>query len=197
MKPQLTGLAVAAIISAGGLTITACAPFASQGDIAEHEASIRQSMNEADTATNERVAAVNQAAAAAMARANQAAQAAQHPFTYKVLMEDDSVKFDTNKADLSPEAQTILTSFAEKLKSQNENVYIEIQGHGDTHGSPDYNMKLGERRADAVKRFLNSQGVPLARMNTISYGEERPKAEETTPESHAENRRVVLVVLGG
>jgi outer membrane protein OmpA-like peptidoglycan-associated protein len=189
--------ALAGVLVAGGLSIAACAPFASQGDIAEHEASIRQNMNEADAATNERVAAVNQAAQAAMTRANQAHEAAQHPFEYKVLMQDDSVKFDSNKSDLSPEAQTFLTDFAQKLKSQNQNVYIEIQGHGDTHGSPALNMKLGERRADAVKRFLNTQGVPLARMNTVSYGEENPKAEETTPESHAENRRVVLIVLGG
>lgn len=197
MNTKKTAIAASALLSAGLLALGACAPFASQGDITEHEASIRQSMTEADASTNERVTAVNEAAQAAMARANQAHQAAQHPFEYKVLMQDDSVTFDNNKADLSTEAQTFLTDFAQKLKTQNENVYIEIQGHGDTHGTPAHNMQLGDRRADAVKRFLNAQGVPLARMNTISYGEQKPKAEETTPENHALNRRVVLIVLGG
>jgi outer membrane protein OmpA-like peptidoglycan-associated protein len=122
--------------------------------------------------------------------------AAKHPFAYSVLMQDDSVVFRTNSAKLSDEAQKRLTEIADKLKSENQNVYIEIQGHGDTRGSKAHNRALGERRAAAVREYLAAQGVPLPRMTTISYGETRPKSTEATAAAHAENRRVVLVVMG-
>jgi outer membrane protein OmpA-like peptidoglycan-associated protein len=85
--------------------------------------------------------------------------------------------------------------FAQKLKTDNKNVYLEIQGHTDASGPPAVNRRLGEERAEAVRRFLNQQGVALNRMATISYGEDAPVAPNDTRAGRAQNRRVVVVVL--
>jgi outer membrane protein OmpA-like peptidoglycan-associated protein len=93
------------------------------------------------------------------------------------------------------DAEDKLKDFAERLKSENKNVYLEIQGHTDSTGAKDYNMKLGEARADAVRRFLNKQGIALNRMSTISYGQDEPVDSNKTKDGRAKNRRVVVVVL--
>jgi peptidoglycan-associated lipoprotein len=68
-----------------------------------------------------------------------------------------------------------------------------IEGHADERGSREYNIALGERRATAVQRFLEAEGVDRAQINTISYGEERPAAFGSDEVSWSENRRAVLV----
>ena len=108
---------------------------------------------------------------------------------------DDAVKFALNRAELSPEAEARLNAFVEKLKTENRNVYVEIQGHTDATGDEAYNEELGEARAEAVRRALSRQGIALNRMATISYGEESPVAPNETPEGRAQNRRVSIVVL--
>jgi outer membrane protein OmpA-like peptidoglycan-associated protein len=85
--------------------------------------------------------------------------------------------------------------FISKLKSDNKNVYLEIQGHTDATGPKPLNERLGEERAEAVRLFMNQQGVPLNRMATISYGPDVPVAPNTTREGRAQNRRVVLIVM--
>jgi outer membrane protein OmpA-like peptidoglycan-associated protein len=105
------------------------------------------------------------------------------------------MKFGVNRHELSPEATARLDAFAEKLKADNRNVYIEVQGHTDASGAKDYNYKLGEERAEAVRRYLNQKGVALNRMNTISYGPDAPVASNTDRQGRQQNRRVVLIVL--
>ena len=97
----------------------------------------------------------------ALGRANAAHKLAEGKFLYQVVLSDDSVKFPTDVHQLSPEAQSRLQELAERLKGENRNVYLEIQGHTDAKGTKDYNDKLGEERAEAVRRFLNEQGVSL------------------------------------
>ena len=87
-----------------------------------------------------------------------------------MVLSDDSVKFPVDSSKLSPEAQQRLTDFADKLKTDNRNVYLEIQGHTDATGPDSLNQRLGEERAEAVRLFMNQHGVPLNRMSTISYG---------------------------
>ena len=87
------------------------------------------------------------------------------------------------------------TAFAAQLKGNNQNVFIEIQGHTDNLGGDDYNEKLGEERAEAVRRYLSKQGMPLHRMQVITYGEVEPVADNKTRDGRSQNRRVVLVVL--
>jgi len=93
------------------------------------------------------------------------------------------------------EAEEQLDEFVERLKADNKNVFIEIQGHTDSTGSSEYNMRLGQERADAVRRYLNQKGVALNRLSTISYGETQPVDSNKTKGGRYKNRRVVIVVL--
>jgi outer membrane protein OmpA-like peptidoglycan-associated protein len=131
----------------------------------------------------------------ALDRAVAANKLAEGKFMFETVLTDSDVKFGFDQAQLSSEARNALEQFAGTLKSQNKNVYIEIQGHTDTVGDDLYNEKLGQARADAARVYLAKQGIALHRMNSISYGETAPVAENETREGRAQNRRIVLVVL--
>ena len=131
----------------------------------------------------------------ALERAEAAGKLAEGKFVYSLVLSDDAVKFPVNRFQLSKEAEEKLTEFAERLKGENKNVYLEIQGHTDSSGPDMYNLELGEARAEAVRRFLSKQGIALNRMSTISYGETEPLEKNTSRKGRAQNRRVVVVVL--
>jgi len=154
------------------------------------------------TATQARVdqhdahlAQLDQSTRDALDRANAAGKLAEGKFLYSMVLSDDSVKFRTASSKLSPEAEQRLAEFSDKLKADNRNVYLEIQGHTDARGNNSLNQRLGEERAEAVRLFMNKHGVPLNRMATISYGKEDPVAPNKTRNGRAQNRRVVLVVM--
>src|SRR6202012_197229 len=128
-------------------------------------------------------------------RAEAAGKLAEGKFLYNVTLQDDGYKFKTNKYALTDDEKSKLTELASNLKSSDKNVYLEIQGHTDATGTDDYKMKLGEERAEAVRLFLNEQGVALNRMETISYGKTVPVASNKTKDGRAQNRRVQIVVL--
>ncbi|MFC3068264.1 OmpA family protein [Phenylobacterium soli] len=141
------------------------------------------------------VTAVEGTARDALDRANAAHKLAEGKFLYQVVLSDDSVKFPTDRHALSPEAEQRLSELAERLKGENKNVYLEIQGHTDSTGTEAYNEQLGAARAEAVRLYLNKQGVPLNRMATISYGQTVPVAPNDTKEGRSQNRRVAIIVL--
>lgn len=147
--------------------------------------------------THERqIGDVSKTAQDALRRAQEAGKLAEGKFLYETVLTDDKVKFGFDTADLSPEGQAAIDEFAEQLKSQNKNVYVEIQGHTDSVGSEKYNEELGLLRAEAVRRYLNQKhGFPLHRINVISYGETASVADNNTREGRSQNRRVALVVL--
>lgn len=145
--------------------------------------------------TNTHVAAVEGTAKDALDRAMAAGKLAEGKFLYSEVLSDDSMKFQTAKATLSPEVQQRLDAFVEKLKTDNRNVYVEVQGHTDSTGAKDYNYRLGEERAEAVRRYLNQHGVALNRISTISYGPDAPVAPNNDRTGRSQNRRVVLIVL--
>jgi outer membrane protein OmpA-like peptidoglycan-associated protein len=151
-----------------------------KGQIADHDA---------------KLASLDRTSREALQRADAAGKLAEGKFLYTVTLQDDSYKFKTNKYQLSDEEKAKLADLASKLKTDNRNVYLEIQGHTDSTGKPDYNMSLGEERAEAVQLYLNQQGVALNRMSTISYGETAPVADNKTRDGRAQNRRVQIVVL--
>lgn len=142
-----------------------------------------------------RVTEVEGTAGEALARANAAHKLAEGKFLYEVVLADDSMKFPVDEDALSPEAEARLAELVQRLKAENRNVYLEIQGHTDATGDAEYNEKLGEARAEAVRRFLSRDGIALNRMATISYGEEAPVAPNDTADGRAQNRRVAIVVL--
>ncbi|HEX7820789.1 MAG TPA: peptidoglycan-associated lipoprotein Pal [Sphingobium sp.] len=106
----------------------------------------------------------------------------------------DTVHFETDQSDVRPEDVAILQSQARWL-SRYPAKRISIEGHADERGTRDYNLALGERRANAAKNYLASLGVDPSRMSTISYGKERPAALGSDPQSWAQNRRAVTVTV--
>ena len=153
-------------------------------------------LKKSDAAQTEQLGKLSDTAKEALARAQEAGKLAQGKLIYEVALTDDQVRFGLNSSELSAEAKAALDAIAAKLKADNQGVYIEIQGHTDGSGSDDYNLTLGARRAESVMRYLSTQaGLPLHRMNSISYGESKPIADNNTRDGRATNRRVVLVVL--
>jgi peptidoglycan-associated lipoprotein len=99
--------------------------------------------------------------------------------------------FDYDKADIRDDQKSKLQTAAAYLKS-NANVRLTIEGHTDERGSEEYNLALGDRRANAVKQNLLSQGIAEARLSSVSYGEERPACTQQTEECYAQNRRAAF-----
>lgn len=105
----------------------------------------------------------------------------------------DTIHFDTDAYDINGEASGILTRQAAWLKA-NPNVRATIEGHCDERGTREYNLALGDRRANSVKNYLVNAGVSAAQLSTISYGKERPAAMGSDEGAWAQNRRAVTVV---
>ena len=104
----------------------------------------------------------------------------------------DRVHFALDHYDLSPEAEATLRQQAALLQNYPQ-VAVTIQGHADERGTREYNLALGERRADTVRNYLIALGIPGERISVISYGKERPECAEASDVCWAENRRGVTV----
>ena len=102
------------------------------------------------------------------------------------------IYFDYDRAEIKPEFVPIVTAHAKYLNTNNANK-IRLEGHSDERGSREYNIGLGERRAQAVRRALMLQGVTEAQITTVSYGEERAAVQGSDESAYAKNRRVELV----
>ncbi|MFP5410226.1 MAG: peptidoglycan-associated lipoprotein Pal [Gammaproteobacteria bacterium] len=103
-----------------------------------------------------------------------------------------SVFFDFDKFDVKDEYRPMLEAHAGYLKA-NPNARVILQGHADERGSREYNLALGQKRAEAVRRVLNVMGVGDGQLEAVSFGEEKPRNAGTTEEAHAENRRTDVV----
>ena len=110
-----------------------------------------------------------------------------------VLMFDD-VHFDFDRSTLRPDAIKILDDTVMKLQA-NPALNVTIEGHTDSIGTAEYNLSLGERRANAVRDYLLNRGIAAARLRTVSYGEERPIADNNTAAGRAMNRRASFVTM--
>ncbi|MCC6303247.1 MAG: peptidoglycan-associated lipoprotein Pal [Gammaproteobacteria bacterium] len=108
------------------------------------------------------------------------------------LLSKRVIYFDFDKSDIRPEFRDIVQAHASYL-SQNANVSVTLEGHTDERGSREYNIGLGERRANAVKNVLMLQGASGGQVETVSYGEERPVAMGHDEQSWGQNRRVEIV----
>ena len=104
----------------------------------------------------------------------------------------DRVFFDTDSAELRPDAQATLGEIGAWLV-KHPNTSVTIEGHCDERGTREYNLALGERRATAVANYLAAVGVDPSRMQTVSYGKERPAADGKDESAWAQNRRAVFV----
>jgi peptidoglycan-associated lipoprotein len=112
----------------------------------------------------------------------------------QVMNGRDVIYFDTDKYNIDSDDATSLRQQAQYLL-QYPNIRATIEGHCDERGTREYNLALGDRRANAAKDYLVSLGVPASRLNTISYGKERPVALGSNEQAWAQNRRAVTVIL--
>lgn len=107
----------------------------------------------------------------------------------------ENIHFDFDSFLLSDRARQILVAKAEYLRT-NPDITVIVEGHCDDRGTNEYNVALGERRAQSVKTFLVNLGIDTNRLSTVSYGEERPIATGHDEASLAENRRAQFVING-
>jgi peptidoglycan-associated lipoprotein len=106
----------------------------------------------------------------------------------------DTVYFGTDKSDLDTASRATLAAQARWMLA-NPSVKGSIEGHADERGTREYNLALGERRANSAKNFLIANGVPAGRLTVISWGKERPAATGADESAWAQNRRAVTVVV--
>jgi peptidoglycan-associated lipoprotein len=114
-------------------------------------------------------------------------------FIRTVGLQGDRVFFDTDQYDLDDRDRSTLDGQAAWL-ARYPNVRVTIEGHADERGTRDYNLALGDRRANAAKNYLEARGISAGRMTVISYGKERPDALGSDEGAWAQNRRAVTVL---
>jgi peptidoglycan-associated lipoprotein len=122
--------------------------------------------------------------------------ALQTSFMNYVGMEGDRVFFEFDKSAVTAaEAAKLDKQIAWLSQNENASVRIVVEGHCDPRGTSEYNLGLGKRRAEAVKAYLVSKGVSADRVDTVSYGKERPAVVGTDEAAYSKNRRGVTVVI--
>jgi len=147
-------------------------------------------------AQGQEIAKVSQSAQEALKRAQEAGILAKGQVVFEQTFSEDRIKFRTGSAELNKDATAALDEFAAKVKELKRPVWMEIQGHTDSTGSNEINDALGEKRAEAVRRYLaRKHQLAIQRMTTISYGDTLPADQGKGSKARANNRRVVLVVL--
>lgn len=114
---------------------------------------------------------------------------------FRRSVSSNTVNFAVDAYDIDPTARAILDSQVGWLQ-RNGQVRVTIEGHCDESGTREYNLALGDRRANAAKNYLVARGIAAERITTISYGKERPLALGSDADAYAQNRRAVTVVLG-
>lgn len=102
-----------------------------------------------------------------------------------------TIYFDFDRDTIKSEFESVVMAHARYLRA-NPSAQVTLHGHTDERGTREYNLALGERRANAVQRFLNIQGVSNSQMSVVSYGEERPAARGSNESAYSQNRRVVF-----
>ncbi|WP_294191215.1 peptidoglycan-associated lipoprotein Pal [uncultured Sphingomonas sp.] len=113
---------------------------------------------------------------------------------FKRSVTSDTVLFALDMYDIDSEARAILDTQVQWL-TRYPNVRVTIEGHADERGTREYNLALGDRRANAAKNYLAARGISPSRLSVISYGKERPVALGSDEASYAQNRRAVTVVV--
>jgi outer membrane protein OmpA-like peptidoglycan-associated protein len=171
-----------------------------------------QSARETSAAAQEEAKSAREEADAAMAEAERIRQEAEAELTRleqalsKVVetrrtalglvlnLGEESIKFDFDKADLKPKERELLSRIAGILLTSSDYT-VSVNGHTDDVGTDDYNQKLSERRAEAVRAYLLEAGVPAEIMTVTGWGKKKPRVDGTSDEARAKNRRVELGIV--
>jgi peptidoglycan-associated lipoprotein len=195
------------LATAMAVSLGACATSKSVDQkIAESQAQTNQKIDSVSTQvedlqqrqkqTDVKIEQLSQSAQEALRRAQEAGVLAKGKVVFEQSFSEDRVKFKLDSPDLNDQAKAALDEFAGRVKGLDAQYFVEIQGHTDDSGGERYNEELGQRRAEAVRRYLSRQHqLPLARLSTVSYGDTLPLESNKTKAGRTANRRVVLVVL--
>ena len=198
---------------------TACAgKNVATNDVRERVVALSQQLEESDSQIDRNTAGISEVsqtanaarrtadlAAASAAAANETARAASATaealsvgrLQFEVVLTESASDFQFGLATIPEAGKAKIDAFVEQVKTNLAGGHFEIEGHADSTGPDGVNDRLGLRRAEAVKRCLHDMhALPLHTINVISYGESQPAAPNTTREGRAQNRRVVLKVLG-
>jgi peptidoglycan-associated lipoprotein len=171
---------------------------AAEGRITETDAkavAAGESATRANTAATEAANRATEVGRTAEARAV-SIEGEMRKLIFETVLSEDRGQFKLGKAVLPEDATAAIDSMVNQLKTDTKAVWVEIEGHTDSTGDKAYNERLGQMRAEAVKRYLyEKHQVPLHKINVISYGEDKPVAPNNTRDGRAQNRRVVIKVL--
>lgn len=166
-----------------------------EAQVEENQTQIGEQVERLDV-QEKRLDEMSDTAREALGRAIAAGKLAEGKLIHETVLTDEEVHFGVDAAQLSEWARAAIADLANQLKAEDANIYIEIQGHTDSTGNESYNLRLGERRAEAVRAlFSGEHQIPLHRISVISYGESRPIADNSTLIGRSQNRRVTIVVL--
>jgi peptidoglycan-associated lipoprotein len=196
------GLVVLVLILCVGLLLTGCP----KKTVVKEEPSMRKA--EEPVAEREKAAKLAAEQEAARIREEEAKKAKEKEFEKSLVAKKEpgiegevfesrllkDIHFDFDKYDIRPEDAGILKENAALLMNYPK-VKIQVEGHCDERGTSEYNLALGERRANAAKRYLLSQGISSDRISSISYGEEKPLDPGHNEEAWSKNRRGHFVIL--
>ena len=196
MQKNWTVLALALVLALlATVSVSSCAKKRISSEPARptaEEAAQRQAAEEARQRELERQKTLKEEDLSAEGLSEELAQ--QKTASAKSIFENEDVYFEFDSIRLAPQAQEILTKKAKWLRA-NPTAKITIEGHCDSRGTNEYNLALGEGRAQSAKAYLVDLGIESSRLNTISYGEERPIDRSETEEGWAKNRRAHFVII--
>lgn len=165
------------------MTLAAC----TSNDSTEEEAQIAANKAAMQAKAEQEAAQAQAAAAAEVARLEQIKQQEQ-----EALLTSNTIYFDFDTSKLDSSVTELLDLHARFLVA-NANARVVVEGHADERGTPEYNIALGERRAQAVQKYLENSGVLSSQIETVSYGEEKPAVSDRSEAAFSKNRRAVLV----
>jgi peptidoglycan-associated lipoprotein len=196
----LTALTAAALVTACASSKSVdekiAASQATTNQKIESVASQVEDLQQKQQQTDVKIEQLSQSAQEALKRAQEAGVLAKGKVVFEQSFSEDRVKFKLGSYELDQNAKAALDEFAARLKGIDTQYFVEIQGHTDDTGGERYNEELGQRRADAVRRYLSREHkLALARMSTISYGDTLPVESNKSKAGRTANRREVLVVL--
>ncbi len=115
-------------------------------------------------------------------------------YTGDAIKINEAIKFDTGSADIDHESHDLLEAIAVIIKSTGDIAKVTIEGHTDSTGDADFNKSLSQQRADSVKNYLVSKGVPAEKLEAVGFGQENPVDSNETDEGRQHNRRVEFKV---
>ncbi|WP_018984548.1 peptidoglycan-associated lipoprotein Pal [Salinimonas chungwhensis] len=185
---QLNKVMRSFVIALPVVTMMACSSGPSEEELAAERNRVAQEQAEAEREA--RQAEEQRVQAEAAQRMQRQEEMVQEQL--ESLKEEQTVYFDFDRATIKPEFREILDKHAEFLV-QNPDQEVVVEGHTDSRGTPEYNIALGERRAQAVETYLMNAGVSSDQLSTVSYGEEKPAVMGSTEYAMAQNRRGVVV----